>query len=352
MRIALLGPIAWRTPPRAYGPWEQVVSLLAEGLTARGVDVTVFASLDSLTSARLDGVIPRPYEEDRNLDGRIWESLHVAHCLGQSGEFDLVHNNVDWLPLAFAESWQSPLLTTVHGFSGPRILPAYQHAADHGAQFVSISDADRAEGLPYLATIHHGIETDRFPLVTAPDDYLLAFGRIHPDKGTAEAIDIATRSSRRLVICGPVQDAHYFETQVRPRVDGTRVRYLGNVGPDERARLLGGASALLHPISFAEPFGLSVVEAMMCGTPVIAYPLGSMPELITSGIDGYLVDDLDAAVQAVHLVDRLDRRRISESAAARFSADRMVEDYLAVYTTILGMPGAGHTPRQLSREAW
>jgi len=352
MKIALLGPIAWRTPPRAYGPWEQVVSLLSEGLTARGIDVTVFASLDSQTSARLDGVIPHPYAETPNVDGRIWESLHVAHCLAQSGKFDLVHNNVDWLPLAFAESWQAPLLTTVHGFSGPRILPAYQHAADHGAQFVSISDSDRAEGLPYLATIHHGIETHRFPLVTAPEDYLLAFGRIHPDKGTAEAIDIAQQSSRRLIICGPVHDAHYFDTKVQPRVDGKSVCYLGNVGPTERSRLLGGASALLHPISFAEPFGLSVVEAMMCGTPVIAYPLGSMPELITSGVDGYLVPDLDAAVRAVALLDRLDRRRISESARARFSADRMVEEYLAVYSAMLEMPVAANAPRQLSREAW
>ena len=334
MKVALLGPIAWRTPPRAYGPWEQVVSLIAEGLVARGVDVTLFATLDSLTAARLDGVCPRPYGEDPDLDGRVWEALHVAHCLTRSGEFDLVHNHLDWLPLAMASQWRAPVLTTVHGFSSPRILPAYRAAARCGAAFVSISDADRSPDLPYVATVYHGIDLTEFPFRATPEGYLIAFGRIHPDKGTADAIEIARRAGRPLIICGPVHDAAYHAERVAPHIDGDAVRYLGNVGPAERARLLGGAAALLHPVGFDEPFGLSVVEAMACGTPVVAYPRGAMPELIEPGRTGYLVGDVATAVDAVRRATELDRREIHEITAKRFSADRMVDDYLRVYERV------------------
>jgi glycosyltransferase involved in cell wall biosynthesis len=340
VKVALLGPIAWRTPPLAYGPWEQVVALLADGLVARGVDVTLFATLDSRTHATLDGVVPRPYNDDPSLDGRVWEAVHIAHCLRRSGEFDIVHNHLDWLPLAFADSWAAPLLTTVHGFSGANILPAYKHAARRGARFVSISDADRNPALPYVATVHHGIAAERFPYRDQPDDYLLAFGRIHPDKGTETAIDIARRAGYRLVICGPVHDTDYYEQRVAPRVDGHAVQYLGNVGPTERAELLGGAVALVHPIDFAEPFGLAVVESMMCGTPVVAYPRGALPEIVNAGVTGYLVSGVDDAAKAVVKAASLNRRHVAAVAATRFSADRMVDAYLDVYATVLSRDGA------------
>jgi glycosyltransferase involved in cell wall biosynthesis len=336
VKVALLGPVTWRTPPRAYGPWEQVVSLLAEGLIARGLDVTLFASLDSVTHAKLDGVCTRPLGEDTRLDGRVWEAMHVGHCLARSAEFDLVHNHLDWLPLTMAELCLVPLLTTVHGFSSPAILPAYHRAAAAGAAFVAISDADRAVGLPYVATVHHGIDVTAFPFCAEPEGYLLAFGRIHPDKGTADAIAIARRAGQRLVICGPVHDTGYHAERVAPHLDGAAVRYLGNVGPRERARLLGGATALLHPVGFAEPFGLSVVEAMACGTPVVAYRRGSLPELVEHGRTGYLVGDLEAAADAVGRAARLDRHEIHLTAARRFSAARMVDDYLRVYADITG----------------
>jgi glycosyltransferase involved in cell wall biosynthesis len=332
MKTALLGPIAWRTPPRAYGPWEQVVSLLAEGLTARGVDVTLFATLDSHTTATLDGVCPRPYNEDPDLDGRVWEAIHIAHCLERSGEFDLVHGHLDWLPLAMSGFCAAPMLTTVHGFCAPGILPAYQRAR---SRFVSISDADRGPGIDYVATVYHGIDLPAFPFQGVPGEALVAFGRIHPDKGTAEAIEIARRAGRQLLICGPVHDERYHAERVLPHVDGDRVRYLGNVGPEARAAILGSAAALLHPIGFAEPFGLSVVEAMACGTPVIAFPKGSMPEIVDVGLTGLLPESVDEAVDALDDALRLDRAKVRQQAVERFGADRMVEDYLRVYEQIL-----------------
>jgi glycosyltransferase involved in cell wall biosynthesis len=327
----MLGPIAWRTPPVHYGPWERVTSLLTEGLVARGIDVTLFATADSLTAADLDAVAAHGYAEDPAMDGRVWEALHVAHALERSGEFDLVHNQLDWLPLAFEGSWRAPLVTTIHGFSGPRILPAYRRSH---SQFVSISDADRSPELEYLATVHHGIDLEAFP-PGAPGEDLVVFGRIHPDKGTADAIEIARRTGRRLVLCGPVHDAEYFAERVEPHIDGDRVTYLGSVGPDERASVLGGAAVLLHPIHFEEPFGLSVVEAMACGTPVVAYRRGSMPEVIDEGVTGFAVGDEDAAVAAVPLAAALDRDVVRETARRRFGAERMVDQYLAIYERML-----------------
>ena len=332
VKVALLGPIAWRTPPVHYGPWELITSLLAEGLTARGVDVTLFATLDSVTTATLDGVSPRGYEEDPAIDGRVWEALHVGHALSRSGEFDLVHNHLDWLPLAFSPLCAAPMVTTIHGFSGPNILPAYRRADSH---FVAISDADRSPDLTYLATVHHGIDLSGLPISLEPSTDLILFGRIHPDKGTDLAIEIARRAGRRLIMCGIVQDASFFASRVEPHIDGDRVVYLGSVGPADRGRILGSGAALLHPIRFAEPFGLSVVESMACGTPVITYGKGSMPEVVDEGVTGRLVDDLDEAVAAVGTIAGIDRIGCARRARERFSADRMVEDYLTIYRKIV-----------------
>jgi glycosyltransferase involved in cell wall biosynthesis len=332
MKIALLGPIAWRTPPLHYGPWELITSLLAEGLTARGVDVTLFATLDSQTKATLDGVCPSGYEESAEIDGRVWEAIHVAHALRRSGEFDLVHNHLDWLPLAFSQHCAAPMLTTIHGFSGSAILPAYRKAH---SSYVSISDSDRCPDLDYVATVYHGIDLEALPFDPDGGDDLVVFGRIHPDKGTHTAIEIARRAGRRLTICGIVQDERYFRELVEPHVDCDRVSYLGSVGPADRGRILGGSAALLHPIEFAEPFGLSVVESMACGTPVIAYRKGSMPEVVDEGITGRLVDDVDGAVTAVEAIGDIDRGNCRVRSRERFGKDRMVDEYLRVYRKVI-----------------
>lgn len=332
MKLAMLAPIAWRTPPEHYGPWESVASLLTEGLVARGVDVTLFATLDSVTAATLDGVCPHGYAEDAQLDGRVWEALHVSHALARSGEFELVHNHLDWLPLAFDGHARAPMVTTIHGFSGEGILPAYIRSR---SAFVAISDSDRYAGLHYAATIHHGIDLNALPYCARSGAHLVSFGRIHPDKGTADAIEIARRVGRRLVICGIVQDERYFADAVQPHVDGDHVIFLGSVGPQRRADVLGDAAALLHPIHFDEPFGLSVVEAMACGTPVVAYRRGSMAEVVDDGVTGYLAHDVESAADAVLAAVRLDRAAVHARAIARFSVDRMVEDYLRTYEALL-----------------
>lgn len=332
MKVALLGPIAWRTPPRHYGPWELITGLLADGLADRGIDVTLFATRDSITRARLDGVCDHPYQEDPALDGRVWEALHVAHALRRSADFDLIHNHLDWLPLAFSGLCRARMVTTIHGFSAPAILPAYQRA---DSAYVSISAADRSPELDYVATVHHGVDTALLPFSATGGDDLVCFGRIHPDKGTADAIAIARQAGRRLVLCGPVQDQRYFDEEVAPHVDGDRVRYQGSVGAEERASVLGNAACLLHPIRFEEPFGLSVVESMLCGTPVVAYARGSMPELIDDGVTGALAGDVSTATAAVGRATGFDRAACRAVAQRRFSADRMVDDYLRVYERVL-----------------
>ena len=332
MKVAILGPIAWRTPPLHYGPWETITGLLAEGLVARGVDVTLFATLDSQTKATLDGVCPTGYEESPEIDGRVWEAIHVAHALRRSGEFDLVHNHLDWLPLAFSQHCAAPMLTTIHGFSGSTILPAYRKA---DSSYVSISDSDRCPDLDYVATVHHGIDLDALPFDPDGGDGLVAFGRIHPDKGTHTAIEIARRAGRRLTLCGIVQDDRYFREMVEPHIDGDRVVYLGSVGPADRGRILGGSAALLHPITFAEPFGLSVVESMACGTPVVAYRKGSMPEVVDEGVTGRLVDVVAGAVAAVEGIGGIDRGNCRVRARERFGVDRMVDEYLRVYRKVI-----------------
>ncbi len=238
---------------------------------------------------------------------------------------------MDWLPLAFAQHCAAPLVTTIHGFSGPGILPAYR-AAD--SAYVAISDADRAPELDYVATIHHGIDLTALPLHAGAGDGLVVFGRIHPDKGTAEAIRIAGLAGRRLVICGIVQDEDYFAEQVQPHIDGDRVQFLGSVGPEQRSEVLGSAAVLLHPIAFDEPFGLSVVEAMASGTPVVAYRRGSMTEVIDEGVTGFVVSDATEAAKAVEQAAALDRTAVRRQAELRFGVDRMADQYLDVYRSL------------------
>ncbi len=334
MKIAMLSPISWRTPPRHYGPWENVVSLLTEQLVAMGVDVTLFATGDSRTRGKLVWVCERPWSEDPSIDPKVWECLHIAEVFRRADEFDLIHNQFDFLPLTYSGFTHTPLVTTIHGFSSPSILPVYKKYNGR-THYVAISEADRSPELDYIATIHHGIDLAQFPYREDAGDYLLFFGRIHPHKGVREAIEVARRTGIRLVIAGIVQDEAYFREQIEPHIDGSTVEYLGSVGPEKRQEVLGGALALLHLIHFDEPFGLSVIEAMACGTPVIAYGRGAMPELIRDGETGFIVADVNAAVQAVGRIGSLDRRACRQEVEQRFTCQRMARAYLDVYRRIL-----------------
>ncbi|MBI4764850.1 MAG: glycosyltransferase family 4 protein [Deltaproteobacteria bacterium] len=338
MRIGILSPIAWRTPPRHYGPWESVVSLLTEGLVSRGYEVTLFATGDSKTSGKLQAVCPRGYEEDPSLLPKVWECLHISELFEQADDFDIIHNHFDFLPLTYSGLVTTPFVTTIHGFSSPGILPVYKKY-NHKVFYVSISDADRSPDLDYIKTIHHGINMKQFDFQPEPEDYLLFFGRLHPDKGAGEALEIARACHKKLIMAGIIQDEAYYHQKVEPHLDGQGAVYVGSVGPVQRNLLLKQAYALLHPINFDEPFGLSVVESLACGTPVIAFDRGSMRELIEDGKNGFLVSTVEEAINAVARIKDIDRACCRRCVEQHFTVDRMVEEYIQVYKTILEKRG-------------
>lgn len=336
MKLAILSPIVWRTPPIKYGPWEQVTSNIAEGLIEQGIDVTLFATGNSKTKGKLQFISETAYAENPNIEPKVWECLHISNLMERANDFDIIHNNFDFLPLSYSRLIKTPMITTIHGFSSPKILPVYaKYNPDNF--YVSISNSDRNPALDYIATVYNGINADDFTFNSISKDYLLFFGRIHPEKGTYESIQIAKKSGKKLIISGLIQDREYFENKVKPFINNKDVLYVGNSEPKERDILLGNASALLHPISFNEPFGLSVAEAMLCGTPVIAYNRGSMPELVDDTKTGFLVNTIDEAVKAVSNIKSIDRNYCKERANSKFSRKKMIEGYLDVYKKVLNL---------------
>lgn len=333
MKVAVLAPIAWRTPPVHYGPWEQMASNLTENLVNLGVDVTLFASADAITNANLNSVIKLGYETDKTQDAKVLECLHISNLMEQASEFDIIHNHFDFLPLTYSKLIKTPIITTIHGFSSERIVPVYQkyNATSH---YVSISNADRHPSLDYLATVYNGLNVEDFNFTAKAEDYLLFFGRIHPDKGTLEAIQIALKANKKLIIAGIIQDENYFSEKIKPLLN-QQIEFVGAAHPSQRNKLLGKATALLHPINFEEPFGLSVVESMLCGTPVIAFNKGSMPELIQNNINGFLVNNVDEAVITLTKIDKIDRNACRQTAIDKFSALNMAKQYLKLYYKIL-----------------
>ena len=297
--------------------------------------MTLFATGDSNTSARLRSVIPRGWSEDPGVNPKVAECLHISEAFEQASEFDVIHNNFDFLPLTYSGLISTPVVTTIHGFSSPEIVPVYSKY-NRTTFYVAISEADRHPALDYLATIHHGIDIGTFAFNPVPGSYLAFFGRIHPDKGVVAAIEVAKLAGVPIRIAGIIQDEAYFEKEVVPRLDRERVQFVGSIQAEDRSSFLGGAAALLHLVDFDEPFGLSVVEAMACGTPVIAFRRGSMPELIVEGVTGSIIPDLETAAKVAQTLDQFDRRAVRASAVERFSADRMVEEYVVAYGRAIG----------------
>jgi glycosyltransferase involved in cell wall biosynthesis len=331
-KVAVLSPVAWRTPPEHYGAWETVAGNITEGLVARGWEVTLFATADSITSARLHAVVERGYEEDPEADPKVAEYLHLSEAFEHAAEFDLIHSHYDFMALSFSRLVETPVLTTIHGFSSPKIMPIYQKYCD--GYFVSISESDRAEGLNYLATVYNGIDLSLYPLAETTGDNLVFLGRIHPDKGVHLAIEVARASGRPLVIAGIVQDAGYFREMVEPHLDGQNIRYIGPVDVAGKNELFAGASALLHLNTIPERFGLVLAEANAAGLPVIAMDLGSCREVIEDGVTGFLVNGIDEAVGAVGRIDEIDRSACRSRVESRFSIDTMVDGYERAYASI------------------
>jgi len=334
IKVAMLSPIAWSTPPKKYGPWEYIVSLLTEGLVKRGIDVTLFATADSHTKAKLHAVAPRPYEEDKDMLVKVYECLHISEVFERAKEFDIIHNHFDYLPLTYSALVDTPVVTTIHGISSRKILPVYKKY-NNRTFYVSISDAYRCRDLDYIATVRHGIDIESFHFNEKPQDYLLFLSRLHRDKGVREAIEVAKKTGRKLRIAGFIADQAYFENEVQPYTDNNQIIYEGHVDPEYKKELLSNAYALLHMINYDEAFGIGVVEAMASGTPVIAMNRGSMPELIRNGETGFLVSNIDEAAEAVQNIDSISRKACREHAEKHFSVDRMVDEYIKVYETIL-----------------
>ena len=334
-RVAILSPIAWRTPPRQYGAWETVASNITEGLVARGWDVTLFASGDSLTRARLHAVVDKGYEEDPEIDPKVAEYLHISEAFEHAAKFDLIHSHYDFMALTYSRLVKTPVLTTIHGFSSPKIMPVYRKYGD--GYFVSISDSDRAPGLNYLATVYNGIDLSLYPLRESGGGDLIFLGRIHPDKGVHLAIEVARLSGRRLIIAGIIQDEGYFRESIEPHIDGRKVHYIGPVGVAEKNDLFARARALLHLNTIPERFGLVLAEANAAGVPVIAMDLGSCREVIEDGRTGFLVNNVEQAVLALARLSEIDRGACRRRVEQCFSIENMVTAYERVYSTIFDL---------------
>ncbi len=338
-RIAVLSPVAWRTPPRQYGAWETVASNVAEGLAARGWDVTLFATADSLTRARLHSVIPRGYEEDRSIDPKVAEYLHISELFEHAASFDLIHSHYDFMALTYSRLVFTPVLTTIHGFSSPQILPVYQKYRN--GYFASISDSDRAPGLNYLGTVYNGIDLSLYPLRPHGGDALLFLGRIHPDKGVHLAIAVARQSGLPLNIAGIIQDPAYFRDQVEPHLN-TRIRYVGPVDVEAKNALFASSLALLHLNTIPERFGLVLAEANAAGLPVIAMDLGSCREVIGHARTGFLVDSVEGAVAVLPRIHEIDGQACRARVERLFSIETMVAAYERLYHQIFHLEDQRH----------
>jgi glycosyltransferase involved in cell wall biosynthesis len=333
-KVAILSPVAWRTPPRRYGAWETVAGNIAEGLVARGWDVTLFATGDSVTRARLHAVVDKGYEEDSTVDPKVAEYLHISEVFEHAADFDLIHSHYDFMALTYTRLVGTPVLTTIHGFSSPKIMPVYEKYRD--GYFVSISNSDRAPGLNYLATVYNGIDLSLYPLQQSGGNDLIFLGRIHPDKGAHLAIEVAHLSGWPLLIAGIIQDRVYFREQVEPHLN-RQIQYIGPVDVREKNDLFQRARALLHLNTIPERFGLVLAEANAAGVPVIAMNLGSCGEVIEDGRTGFLVSTAHEAVQALQRLNEIDPFACREHVQRRFSVEAMVAGYERVYEIIFAL---------------
>jgi len=335
MRIAQVAPLFESVPPKQYGGTERIVSYLTEELVRQGHEVTLFASGDSETRARLAPITPRSLRLDPDcVDNVAHHVLMVEQVWKRAADFDVIHFHCDYLHYPVSRRQRVPHVTTLHGrLDIPDLVPLYREFRD--IPVISISDSQRAP-LPWAnwqATVHHGLPPDLYGFRAQAGEYLAFLGRISPEKRVDRALEIALQLGIPLKIAAKVDrvDAEYFDSVVRPVLDEPLVEFVGEIGDGEKAEFLGNAYACLFPIDWPEPFGLVMIEAMACGTPVIAYRNGSVPEVLDDGRTGFIVDNLDDALQAVRRVPELSRRHCRDVFEQRFTAARMTRDYLEIY---------------------
>jgi glycosyltransferase involved in cell wall biosynthesis len=353
VRIAQVAPLYEAVPPKYYGGTERVVSYLTEELVRQGHQVTLFASGDSVTAAELVPICPQALRLDQQVVDRLAPHIVQLERVFQSAHrFDVVHFHTDYFHYPLSRRLGVPQVTTLHGrLDMPELACLYDEFRD--MPVVSISDAQRAP-LPqadWLATVHHGLPPDLLSCRERPGDYLAFVGRISPEKRIDRAVEIARRAGMRLRIAAKVDaaDRDYFRT-VEHLLKDPLVEFVGEIGEADKGEFLGNALALVFPIDWPEPFGLVMIEAMACGTPVVAWRCGSVPEVIDEGVTGFVVGDLDAAVRAVGRCAGLDRRRVRQAFDRRFTAARMARDYLAVYRRVADGSAPRGRPAAFPRE--
>ena len=339
MKIAQVSPLTEAVPPKLYGGTERIVSYLTEELAALGHDVTLFTSGDSATSAKLEAVWPRALRFDENVRDYLAPHMMLFETVAaRADEFDIIHLHADYAGYSTLKRSGTPFVSTLHGrLDLPELQPLYRLFSD--VPVVSISDSQRGP-LPhanYVTTVHHGIPERLLLPGFGAGGYLAFLGRISPEKAPDAAIRIAGRAGMRLKIAAKVDrvDRDYFAERVEPLLKLPHVEYIGEIGDDQKSEFLGNAAGLLFPIAWREPFGLSMIEAMTCGTPVVAMRNGSVPEVIDENVTGFIVDDEDQAVEAVRRLHGLDRARIRRVFEERFTARRMANDYLNVYRRVI-----------------
>lgn len=339
LRIAQVAPLFESVPPHGYGGTERVVSYLTEALVEMGHEVTLFASGDSVTNADLVPVVERSLRTDpRRPDWLVWHTVLLDEVFERAAEFDVMHFHVDFFHYPLARRCTTPGLTTLHGrLDLPDLLPLHRHFRSHPR--VSISDSQRAPllGMSWLGTVHHGLPPALYALHEQPQDYFAFIGRVSPEKRVDRAIEIAIATGSRLRIAAKVDrvDEAYFERDIRPLLDHPLVEFVGEIEQASKNDFIGNARALLFPIDWPEPFGLVMIEAMACGTPVLAWRCGSVPEVVDEGVTGFVVDDMPQAIAAARKVGGIDRRQCRRMFEARFSARQMAMRYLALYQTLI-----------------
>jgi glycosyltransferase involved in cell wall biosynthesis len=337
LRIAHVGPVATSIPPPKSGSVESMTSLLTEGLVARGHDVTLFATAESITSARLHATFPRGYWQDASLwPWELCEMFNLAAAVERAAQFDIIHYEAMYYPmsLAFSRLSNRPIVQTVHHAPSQAEIALWCRYPD--APFIAISDeqAGLLVGMNVVATVPHAIDIDRFVFRETPDDYLLFLGRFTEGKGVAQAIEVARRVGMKLLLIAAAND--YYRTHIAPLVDGSQIVYFGEADHATKVRLYGGARALLYPVQAREPFGLVLAESMACGTPVAALDRGAVGEIVDQGVTGYVFESLEAMIDGLPRVLALDRRRVRERAVSKFCVLRMVDGYVNAYRRVIG----------------